>query len=103
MAQHHTSKTDWLGQLARGYPTVSLQLTKAEALAIQARQLDHYAATYGDEIRSRVAAITHAEMLDDEPHPTWEVHRHIPYGGKIEAILIEMGKKKSALTAFSPL
>jgi hypothetical protein len=70
-------------------------LTKTEALKIQAKQLDHYAAVYGDEIRARVAAITHPELLDNEQHPMWEVHRHIPCGASIERILIEMGAKKS--------
>lgn len=52
---------------------MNITLTKTEALAIQAKQLDHYASVYGEAIRARVAAITHPERLDDEPHPVWEV------------------------------
>ena len=69
-------------------------LTKAEALAIQAKQVDHYAAIYGDDIREWVAARTHAERLEDGvTYPVVEINRAIPRGGAIEALLIAAGRK----------
>lgn len=63
------------------------KLTKAEALSIQAKQLDHFAAQYGDWIRDAVAKETHADMLPDEATDVVEVNRHIPRGGSIESLI----------------
>jgi len=73
-------------------------LTKQEALAIQLKQLTHYTEIYGAKmvpVICRVLAANRSEELDDEPHPTWEVHRCIPCGGDIESIMVELGVKRA--------
>ncbi len=69
-------------------------ITKQQALDIQLKQLTHYTEVYGASmvpVICRVLSMNRPEHLDDNPHPTWEVHRAIPCGGSIESIMIEMG------------
>lgn len=69
---------------------MTITLTKAEALRIQATQLDHYADMYGEWIRAAVAARTNADVLpDDVAISVIEVNRCIPRGGAIEGIVCE--------------
>jgi hypothetical protein len=68
------------------------KMTKADALARQATQVDHYAALYGDWVRAAVAEATRAAMLpDDGLIDVVEVNRYIPRGGAIEAIIERHG------------
>ena len=65
-----------------------LTLSKTRALEIQAEQIEHYAAMYGDAVRVLVAAATRAHMLsDDGEHDIVLVNRYIPRGGKIGYII----------------
>jgi hypothetical protein len=63
------------------------KMTKAEALAIQARQVEHYAAQHGEWVREAVAAATQAEALGDGAHDIADINRHIPRGAAIELII----------------
>lgn len=66
----------------------AITLTKAEALRIQAEQIDWYAALYGARVRTLVAAATQAERLDDgQAYDVVEVNRCIPRGGAIEHLI----------------
>jgi hypothetical protein len=62
-------------------------MTKAEALAIQARQIEHYAAAWGEHVRDLVAAATTADQLADGEHDVATINRHIPRGGAIEWLI----------------
>lgn len=63
-------------------------MTKSDALARQASQVEHYAAYYGEWVRETVAAVTHADNLpDDGEISVIEVNRHIPRGGAIESLI----------------
>ena len=65
-----------------------LTLSKTRALEIQAKQVEHYVAMYGDVVRMLVAAATQAHMLpDDGEHDIVLVNRYIPRGGWIERII----------------
>lgn len=67
-----------------------VMMTKAQALEIQAKQLDHYAKYYGEHIRALVAAATTADQLEDGvEYPSWTINRHIPRGGAIEFLIPE--------------
>jgi hypothetical protein len=58
-----------------------LTMTKAEALAIQERQIKHYGQWLGeDRVRERVAAATRADELPDGEHPVSVINRFIPRG-----------------------
>jgi hypothetical protein len=73
-------------------------MTKQQALDIQHKQLLHYFAVYGDPmlpVIKRIMSMNRPEELDDEPHPSWEVHRRIPCGGSIESVMIDMGVKRA--------
>lgn len=63
------------------------KMTKAEALDIQARQVEHYATHHGEWVRGAVAAATQAEALADGEHAIAEINRHIPRGAAIELII----------------
>jgi hypothetical protein len=61
-----------------------IKLTKAEALRIQAAQIEHYAAMWGDDVRTVVAAATTADALEDGvEYDVVIINRHIPRGGFI--------------------
>lgn len=64
-----------------------MTMTKAEALRIQAEQIDHYAKFYGDGIRAIIAAATTADQLPDGEHPVTLINRHIPRGGRLEQLI----------------
>jgi hypothetical protein len=65
-----------------------IQLTKQDALARQASQVEHYAAQYGAWVREVVAAATHADALPDEGMiDVIEVNRAVPRGGAIESLI----------------
>ena len=71
---------------------MTITMTKAEALRIQAEHVEHYAGIYGGWVREAVAAETHADRLADEgEHEVSEVNRHIPRGGFIELIIERHG------------
>lgn len=67
-----------------------MTMTKAEALAIQAKQLDHYAPDPNHPLRAAVAAKTTADALDDEPYSVIEINEHIPRGCDIEWTLADL-------------
>ena len=64
-----------------------IKLTRDEAVRIQADQVDHYAAQYGDWIRAAVAEVTYAWLLPDGEIDVVEVNRRIPRGGAIESLI----------------
>ena len=65
-----------------------ITLTKAEALRIQAEQVEWYANLYGEHVRAIVAAATHADRLQDGiDYDVVEINRHIPRGGRIESLI----------------
>lgn len=73
---------------------MNITITKADALRIQAEQVEHYAAHYGDWVRQAVAAMTHADQLPDEgEHDIVIVNRCIPRGGAIEALIERHGHR----------
>lgn len=80
---------------------MAFTITKAEALRIQAEQIDHYAAIYGEWIREAVAAKTNAAALADGEHDVVTVNRHIPRGGFIEAIIERHGHKTQVSDKYS--
>lgn len=63
-----------------------MKLTKQAALAIQARQVAHYAALYPEiDVVAIVKGRTFAECLkDDIEYHIAEINLHIPRGGAIE-------------------
>lgn len=72
---------------------MTVMMTKAQALAIQRVQVDHYAKHYGEHVRALVAAATSADALQDGvEYPSWEINRHIPRGGAIESLIPEKRK-----------
>lgn len=69
-----------------------IQMTKAEALDNQHKQLVHYT---GGELShplwAMVAAATTADLLDDGvPYPVWEINKHVPRGTSMESMLMEI-------------
>jgi hypothetical protein len=61
-----------------------ITLTKAQALAIQAMHIAHYAPLCPD-LAAKVAAITKADQLkDDVEYDIITINRHIPRGSAIE-------------------
>jgi hypothetical protein len=69
-----------------------ITMTVAEALAIQAKQIDHYAANYPG-VAAVVAAHTDTSKLDPETsYDVTVINRHIPRGGAIEALLVNCAK-----------
>jgi hypothetical protein len=72
-----------------------ISITKAEALAIQAQHVDHYAAIYGEHVRALVASATTAHMLPDGAHDIVTINRHIPRGGAIEWLIPEKRQQEA--------
>lgn len=67
---------------------MKITMTKADALAKQAEQVEHYAKMWGDEVREVVARATTAEALDDGiAYDIVTINRHIPRGGAIEMLM----------------
>jgi hypothetical protein len=67
-----------------------VMMTKAQALEIQARQIDHYAKQYGEHVRTLVADATTADALEDGvEYPATIINRHIPRGAFIEFLIPE--------------
>ena len=68
-------------------------MTKAQALAIQAQQVEYYSPVYPggvDALRAAVAAITTADALDDgKEYAVSVISQHIPRGASIEALIRE--------------
>lgn len=64
-----------------------MQMTKAEALKIQAMQIEHYAQQRGEYVRQLVANATNADTLPEGLHEVYIVNRHIPRGGAIEYLI----------------
>jgi hypothetical protein len=64
-----------------------IRITKAEALRIQAEQVEWYANIYGPDVRELVAAATTADALPDGEHDIVIINRHIPRGGAIENLI----------------
>lgn len=65
-----------------------ITMTKAEALAKQAEQIEWYANMWGDQVRSVVAAATTADALEDgKAYPVTVINRHIPRGAAIEMLM----------------
>ncbi|OUI87896.1 hypothetical protein HK19_01010 [Acetobacter persici] len=68
----------------------SIMITKEEALAVQARQIEHYASIYGEWLREAVAKATTAGALESGvEYDMVTINRHIPRGGQIEALIPE--------------
>lgn len=64
-------------------------MTKAQALAKQAEQVEHYR-QFCPDIADRVRAHTTAECLaDGVEYPVAHINRHIPRGGAIERLIAE--------------
>lgn len=64
----------------------NITMTKAQALEIQARQVEHYSFVCPD-IAAKVAAITTADELEDGvAYPVAVINKHIPRGGAIEGL-----------------
>ena len=65
-----------------------ITMTKAQALAKQAEQIEWYASRWGDDVRTVVANATNADALDDDvDYDVVTINRHIPRGGAIEALM----------------
>ena len=65
-----------------------ITMTKAEALAKQAEQVEWYAKSWGDEVRSVVAKATTADALEDgKAYDIVTINRHIPRGAAIESLM----------------
>lgn len=65
-----------------------IKLTKSEALAIQATQIDHYAGIYGERVRDIVRGATTADVLSDGvEYDVVIINRHIPRGEWIEHLI----------------
>lgn len=61
-----------------------ITLTKSDALAIQARQVAHYAHLCPG-LAAKVAALTTADLLEDGvPYDIVTINTHIPRGSAIE-------------------
>jgi hypothetical protein len=71
-------------------------MTKADALRIQAEQIEHYAGIYGSWVRDVIARETHADCLADGEHDVVEINRCIPRGAFIEFIIERHGLKTQA-------
>jgi len=76
----------------------AITMTKAEALLIQAEQVAHYAAIYGDDVWQIVAAATTADEVAEGEHDMVTINRHIPRGEAIEW-LIAAARKQTAESA----
>lgn len=77
-----------------------MMMTKADALAIQARQIASYGAAYGVErVAALVAAATTADALADGLHDVVTINRHIPRGGSIESLIPEIREREDAIRA----
>lgn len=66
-----------------------ISLTKAEALAIQAKQLDHYTPDPCHPVRLHIVARTRTDHLDDDPYTVRDLHYWIPRGADIEHALAQ--------------
>jgi hypothetical protein len=78
---------------------MTVLMTKQQALDIQLKQLTHYAEVYGGAamapVIARICGSNRPEELDDgKEYPSWEIHRCIPCGAAIEAVMIELGIKR---------
>lgn len=61
-----------------------ITMSLREALAIQARQVEHYKRHRAD-LAEHMASITHVDGLDlDQPRPVIEVNQYVPRGEDIE-------------------
>lgn len=77
-----------------------MTMTKAAALDIQAKQVEHYGAAYGLElVRSLVAAATTADALEDGEHDVITINRHIPRGAAIEWLIPAIREREEARMA----
>lgn len=74
-----------------------IQLTPREALAIQAKQIAHYAPQCPSiNLALVVTGLTSTEGLDlDTMYSVVEINRHIPRGAAIEAIMHKATKVQS--------
>lgn len=68
---------------------MNITMTKADALRIQAEQIEWYGRIVGREwLAAKVASMTTADALEDDiQYPVQILNRHIPRGGDIEHIL----------------
>lgn len=73
-----------------------IRITKSHALEIQANQIAHYAAIYGNHVHQLVAAATHADELTDGEHDVVVI---IPRGAAIEALIPEKVAAEAAIRA----
>jgi hypothetical protein len=64
-----------------------ITMTVDEALAIQAKQLKHYAANYPHVVELVRAATDLSKLSRQEEYPVSYLNRFIPRGGKIEDLL----------------
>jgi hypothetical protein len=74
-------------------------MSKADAMRIQAEQIEHYARCYGSHVRELVAAATTAHLLADGEHDMAMINRHIPRGGSIEWLIPEKRAAEEAIEA----
>ncbi len=75
-----------------------MTMTKAAALAIQAKQVAHYGETYGQQrVADLVAAATTADALADGEHDIITINQHIPRGGDIEWLIPEIRAREEAI------
>lgn len=81
----------------------TIYMTKAEALSIQAEQVEHYAGIYGGWIRNAVAAKTTAEQLTDGWHDVADINQHIPRGCSIEFIIHATSRRRLRAAEDAPL
>lgn len=66
---------------------MNIRMTKAEALARQAKQIEHYS-PHHPHCASIVAAATTADVLEDGvEYDILTINKHIPRGRQIEAML----------------
>lgn len=72
------------------------RMTKAQALAIQAEQVEWYGRTYGVErVRALVAAADTSHLLPDGEHDVVTINRHIPRGGALEWLIPEIREREA--------
>ena len=77
-------------------------MTKAEALSVQAAQIDYYAGVFGEGVRDIVAAATRADEIANGTHTVLELNRVIPRGGRIEQLILAAGLPRLVEPTWAP-
>ena len=77
-----------------------MTMTKAQAIAIQERDILHYGQTYGVErVRALVKAACTAHLLPEGEHDIITINQHIPRGGALEWLIPEIREREEAIRA----